>query len=594
VWEGYFITQTKVYSRSLEGVAYRRNSQQPGPYCGNALDWYKGEGWPAGNDEYSFVLPHTNGITPNEVLRHINQNVPLCLSGNPPGADTLEAALSPANTWTNYARVRSQPEYRGLQFGTIRGYSHFLPVSSCPDPNLEEVDYRLDDYDLGGGNGLTFRAPVYYGTNTPVIFTFEGVDYARTNALDLTQVKFKDPSGTTYLDPVETNNVNGFVGYLITVNGGQEYSLSQSSFQWPGGFTQAGTVQGITWICSSGGEEQYTVSAHWLTFSGFHNEQIIVNVEIQNQPPYQDTDDLQVQYFKKVGNSFTYDANPLQVYYGLTEAHSIPPDSVLMRIRSPGGTVIRTSALSTVLGDQQLTSWDGKDNAGKFVEYGAGYQLEIVAAAGSTIRSATHMFDVYEIRQGNIVYRNNAGPTPDEHGAIVYEYNGGNKLADVQDDAKYNVIHHRGVGDFITVNTLANFKENTNEYLGEYCPPNLTGSTRGLKRQRILEKATIMLNTTPQIPYVGGTHTDVLHWKLNTWDGTIGDIRELRSDGFCEVAYEAAGVRLYGDDDWWNIMTPHPSQSVDKHNGGWINSLTPSRQRSSDISTNRPDSLHCP
>ncbi len=79
------------------------------------------------------------------------------------------------------------------------------------------------------------------------------------------------------------------------------------------------------------------------------------------------------------------------------------------------------------------------------------------------------------------------------------------------------------------------------------------------------------------------------------WGGTIADVLEIRCDGNTEVAYEDAGIRLYGGDEWWDIMEPgaDPSSNLDKHNNG-DTSMTPSRQRHNPLSRNKRDAIYLP
>jgi len=66
-------------------------------------------------------------------------------------------------------------------------------------------------------------------TNTAVLFTFEGMEYSRPNgtALDLSQVRFRGQDPLTYSNAVKR------VSYLLTVDGGKEYTINQDDFQWP-------------------------------------------------------------------------------------------------------------------------------------------------------------------------------------------------------------------------------------------------------------------------------------------------------------------------------------------------------------------------
>jgi len=165
-----------------------------------------------------------------------------------------------------------------------------------------------------------------------------------------------------------------------------------------------------------------------------------------------------------------------------------------------------------------------------------------------------------------------------------------NSLADLQDDSKYTVVHHRGASGTMATDSVAVFKTGgSGTYMGAHCPDELKNAGRRAKRKAVLEKAAQMLAANP--PYISPV-TDVLHHKGLTWDGTIADIAETRSDGVNEVSYEGVSVRLYGS-SWWSITTPSPSTNLDKHNEG-SDSMLPSKQRSGPLTTNTPDELRKP
>jgi len=104
---------------------------------------------------------------------------------------------------------------------------------------------------------LVFRAPFYYPPDTVVVFTVEGVGYTTTNAVaDLTQVLLHWEGAV--LAPVSTNDYN--CSYLISLTGGQEYTLEEASFTWPGQTNSYGTAPVYSF-------QTY----HTLSFTGFHN-----------------------------------------------------------------------------------------------------------------------------------------------------------------------------------------------------------------------------------------------------------------------------------------------------------------------------------
>ena len=77
-------------------------------------------------------------------------------------------------------------------------------------------------------------------------------------------------------------------------------------------------------------------------------------------------------------------------------------------------------------------------------------------------------------------------------------------------------------------------------------------------------------------------------------------IARVCCDGVVEVAYEDCGVRLYGGDDWWDIMVPGATNGSNlvRHNDG-AESMNPRRQRwgvndSHYLTCNREDALYLP
>ena len=112
---------------------------------------------------------------------------------------------------------------------------------------------------------MTFVAPADYPPGTPVIFTFDGVDYARDTdvPLDLSHVTFQGQEPIAYS--------GSSVSYLTTMSGGESYTLDCGSFGWPGGYSKTSTIAvdpsinyTLTWI----------ESANWFSFGGFGNQRL--------------------------------------------------------------------------------------------------------------------------------------------------------------------------------------------------------------------------------------------------------------------------------------------------------------------------------
>ncbi len=318
----------------------------------------------------------------------------------------------------------------------------------------------------------------------------------------------------------------------------------------------------------------------------------VLKVEIENVAP-RDTDDIQVQYFTNNAGTFTYTAIPLEIYYTISPTNGWTPDEVELHIKNPAGSTVRTITLSNNVGQQQ-TTWDGKDDGGDYVANGSNFVVEIAATIGSTTCTGANGLTVYEIRQGDCVYR---PITLNEHAAILYEYHGSNRLADIQNDNNYTVMEHPGTGGITGPSIYGNF----NNWIGAFCPPGLSR----MQRKAILEKAHALDNAN--IPYVSFPYLSALTYNDaagspggTDWAGTVGDILRIRCDGTVEVAYEDVGERLYGGNAWWSIMAPGAGtgSNLALHNDG-SDSLNPNRQRDGinavhDLTQNRADAIHLP
>jgi hypothetical protein len=380
----------------------------------------------------------------------------------------------------------------------------------------------------------------------------------QTNAwLNLTAASYWGPSGVTW-----TSTPPGLVGIDVSATNVFVFNPSAST---PGAYLVRAWANDQT-NC----HDSATVN--------------VLKVEIDNTAP-RDTDDIQVQHFTNSAGVFTYTAIPLQIYYTISPTNGWTPDSVELRIKNPAGSTVRTVALSTSTG-QQSTNWDGKTDAGDYVPYGSNYVVEIAATVGGTTCTATNNLTVYEIRQADCVYRD-CGTY--EHAAVLYGYVGGNQISDITNDNKYVVMEGPGGSGTTTTN---NYGDHTTWY-GAYCP---TGGLARSTRKAILEKAYEL--DVADIPYTWMA-ADALNFNTDPsspagsgWSGTVPDITAIRCDGVTEMAYEAIGVRLYGEDSWWSIT--NSVSNLDNHNDGWINGMTPGRQRNGAHTRNVPDALHRP
>jgi hypothetical protein len=115
------------------------------------------------------------------------------------------------------------------------------------------------DWDWGV---VSFLASPQYDTNTPVLFTFQGMNYMRATGapLDLSQVSWRGLSPATWSNDAQT------VSYVVSLTRNQQYTLNQDSFDWP--YSSYGT------ILSDGGGVPFsaTFKAHWMQWTNFYGK----------------------------------------------------------------------------------------------------------------------------------------------------------------------------------------------------------------------------------------------------------------------------------------------------------------------------------
>jgi hypothetical protein len=230
--EGYEISHRR--AEHLEGSC---QAVTAGDYCPGSDPWQTGGLWgqTIGKTTWTFDAP-CNGMTNNDLAREDIGTSWQCFAGRPAWTDFL---FTWDIDWWSQTNTVQQPA-RALSLGLRRN----------TDATVDSVVYGLND-DTGS---LTFHAPFHYAKNTPVVLTFENLTYdVYTGEADWRQIKLKW-GGTTY-DPV------GPGSYDVTVDGGKEYTVDESTFEWPviaTNFTSNGTTTGIY--------------IHHLSFTGFHNQ----------------------------------------------------------------------------------------------------------------------------------------------------------------------------------------------------------------------------------------------------------------------------------------------------------------------------------
>jgi hypothetical protein len=265
VWEGYYIQQRRVEieNRSLVLMFQRF----PGNLCNGVYDWFVPNFPPIIRTDIRFSLATSGGM---ECTTNQLGNARTADSSHCADAPDFDALVYEYNVPPNAScEQRSQPTSRGLTFGYSKEHefrsNDYNSDAVFDDELVSTVSFY---WPSGETNEIVFTAPIYYGPDTPVIFTFEGVDYATTNALDLSQVTYDGNA------PVTWSNEIGQVGYLLTVNGGAFYTNNRAKFSWPVGYTATSTTNTCQNCPPSylGTASTYTISdKNWLTFSGFHN-----------------------------------------------------------------------------------------------------------------------------------------------------------------------------------------------------------------------------------------------------------------------------------------------------------------------------------
>ncbi len=115
----------------------------------------------------------------------------------------------------------------GALTNTVPQPSNWNVQFGYEDQNLGWPGYDYEGQDFTWDGFVSFMVPMDYAPNTQVIMTFSGCGYASTNGCDLSQVTWGG------LPPITWGGSS--VGYLITVNPGQSFSISGGSFGFPMG-----------------------------------------------------------------------------------------------------------------------------------------------------------------------------------------------------------------------------------------------------------------------------------------------------------------------------------------------------------------------
>ena len=111
---------------------------------------------------------------------------------------------------------------------------------------------------MEGSGELKFVAPFYYGPDTPVIFTLEGVS---ASGVALSNLLLWGHS------PIAVDETTGNVSYLLLMTGGQVYSIVESNFNH-----QAAISTGTNSWPYDCALMTYSNSVKSIGFTGFHNQ----------------------------------------------------------------------------------------------------------------------------------------------------------------------------------------------------------------------------------------------------------------------------------------------------------------------------------
>ena len=126
------------------------------------------------------------------------------------------------------------------------------------------------------------------------------------------------------------------------------------------------------------------------------------------------------------------------------------------------------------------------------------------------------------------------------HAGLITAYTGTRTKVALTNDANWGVIEMPGLFSGVAQNTLQGYKAAASPFHGFYSVNSLSDS----QRNHIVTNAYLCL-ADGTISYSWYVAIDGDGPGLN-WDGTIGDIDELRCDGLVEVCYELANVEVWG------------------------------------------------
>jgi len=182
-----------------------------------------------------------------------------CVSNSPPGCSVDLSTSAFFGTWS--IDGSGNPPQRCY----YTGYDDYLGYYAHVFEPYREWDRGV----------LTFQMPAQTDTNTTFQITFQGVDYMRASSTprDLSQITYRGQAPATYSNNAQT------VGYLVSLNGGAQYTLNQDSFTWPISAYSTILTYSDSYVTVPFAA---TANAHWLQWTNFVIQKLNVQLSAGN------------------------------------------------------------------------------------------------------------------------------------------------------------------------------------------------------------------------------------------------------------------------------------------------------------------------
>ncbi|HDL64102.1 MAG TPA: hypothetical protein ENH12_01790, partial [Proteobacteria bacterium] len=140
-----------------------------------------------------------------------------------------------------------------------------------------------------------------------------------------------------------------------------------------------------------------------------------------------------------------------------------------------------------------------------------------------------------------------------DHAGLYYRFIGGDRT----DLNNHRIIHVQNLSDVVIEDSYADFcsSSDNNQYYGAYTNPLITPA----QRAAIVATMEDFRDNTNLNYTVWGQ----IDWEGSSWDGTIGDLENIRCDGFVECCYEMNGVDIWGKDQTHYSIVDYPEEHND-------------------------------